>query len=280
MYSQSPLPAAMLCLFAGIPLRLAHCRENPYQLLTDWVHDPEPQQTIRHEVRRQLDLVATIGARTCDERLSFALHPDDLIWAGAQLEARDIDRSRPWILLHPGGTAASRRYPPQQWAQVAAELSRRLSCHLVFSGSTTETELVDSIVGQVRELHPGARLHNFAGQVSLGELAAIMSHASLLIANNTGPAHLAAALGKPIVDLYALTNPQHTPWKTPSRVLFHDVSCRFCYKSVCPQGHHNCLTLVDPMHVVEAALELLHDAATAPAAYVEDSPPLAQSLPA
>src|SRR5918911_1912466 len=68
VYSQNPLPAAMLCHLAGIPRRLAHCRENPYQLLTDWVPDPEPQQFTRHEVRRQLDLVAAVGCRTADER--------------------------------------------------------------------------------------------------------------------------------------------------------------------------------------------------------------------
>ncbi len=57
VYSQSPLPAAMLCYLAGIPRRLAHCRENPYALLSDWLREPEPQQRTRHEVERQLDLV-------------------------------------------------------------------------------------------------------------------------------------------------------------------------------------------------------------------------------
>src|SRR4051794_32870153 len=68
-YSQNPLPSAMLCYFADIPRRLAHCRENPYQLLTDWVPEPEPQTGIRHEVQRQLDLVAMVGGRTADHRL-------------------------------------------------------------------------------------------------------------------------------------------------------------------------------------------------------------------
>ncbi|TCS34679.1 lipopolysaccharide heptosyltransferase II [Paucimonas lemoignei] len=279
-YSQSPLPAAMLCMLAGIPLRLAHCRENPYQLLTDWIPDPEPRQAIRHEVRRQLDLVAAVGAQTGNERLSFALHPDDLIWASAQLEARDIDRSQPWILLHPGSTAQSRRYPAEHWAHAAAELSRRLSCNLVFSGSVGEAALVAGIIEHVRSLRPGARAHNFAGKATLGQLAAIMSQASLLITNNTGPAHLAAALGKPVVDLYALTNPQHTPWKTPNRVLYQDVPCRFCYKSVCPQGHHRCLSDVEPARVVNAALELLRDDPMTLPQDMQDSPPLAQSLPA
>src|SRR5262249_34940178 len=57
-YSQSPLPAALVCFLARIPLRLAHCRENPYQLLTDWCPEQEPAEMLRHEARRQLDLVA------------------------------------------------------------------------------------------------------------------------------------------------------------------------------------------------------------------------------
>jgi ADP-heptose:LPS heptosyltransferase len=91
----------------------------------------------------------------------------------------------------------------------------------------------------------------------LGELGALLSNAPLLISNNSGPVHLAAALGTPVVDLYALTNPQHTPWEVPNRVLNYDVPCKYCYKSVCPEGHHNCLVKVTPEQVVQAAQELL-----------------------
>ena len=110
----------------------------------------------------------------------------------------------------------------------------------------------------VREL-TDAPTECLAGELSLGELAALLSFAPLLIANNTGPVHLAAAVGTPVVDLYALTNPQHTPWEVPSRVLFHDVPCKWCYKSVCPQGHHDCLRLVTPETVVAAANELMQE---------------------
>ncbi len=68
---------------------------------------------------------------------------------------------------------------------------------------------------------------------------------------------MAAALGTPLVDLYALTNPQHTPWQVKSHLLFHDVPCRFCYKSVCPQGHHHCLSKVAPARVADAACSLM-----------------------
>jgi ADP-heptose:LPS heptosyltransferase len=101
------------------------------------------------------------------------------------------------------------------------------------------------------------RSRSLAGQLSLAELGALIEAADLVICNNTGPAHIAAAVGTPVVDLYALTNPQHTPWQVESRVLFHDVPCRNCYKSVCPTGGHECLRGVPPERVAAAARELL-----------------------
>lgn len=250
-YSQSPLPAAMLCYLAGISLRLAHCRENPYQLLTHWVRDQEPHEQVRHEVRRQLDLVATVNCRTDDERLSFRVTAMDLARVRRRLQVLGIDPEHPWLLLHPGASAPSRRYPPQHWMCAAQELAERLACPLVFTGSAHEVTLVD----QIRRGIPGS--HSLAGELDLGKLAALISLAPVLIVNNTGPAHIAAAVGTPLVDLYALTNPQHIPWQVPSRVLFQEVPCGFCYKSICPQGHHDCLTRVMPDRVAAAAIELL-----------------------
>ena len=106
---------------------------------------------------------------------------------------------------------------------------------------------------------------NLAGALELGELAALIGHAKVLVSNNSGPVHIASALGTPVVDLYALTNPQHTPWQTPHVVLHHDVPCRWCYRSVCPEGHHACLTGVTVEQVVDAAMQLLRSDA-APAA--------------
>src|SRR3546814_6970097 len=75
VYSQAPLPAALLAYLAGIPLRLAHCREHPYGLLTDWVPESEPERETRNEVRRQLDLVETVGALPESERLEIGRAP-------------------------------------------------------------------------------------------------------------------------------------------------------------------------------------------------------------
>jgi lipopolysaccharide heptosyltransferase II len=254
VYSQSPLPAAYFCHLAGIPLRLAHCHENPYQLLTHWVADPEPLALVRHEVRRQLDLVSTVGCHTDDERLSFRVPAAARAKVAKLLRA--FDRSRPLVVVHPGASAASRRYPPESFSRAIDLLARQIECEIAFTGDAAEKELVERVRAGL-----SVSSHSFAGRLDLGQLGALLAEADLLVSNNTGPAHLAAALGTPVVDLYALTNPQHTPWEVASRVLFHDVPCRNCYKSVCPAGHHDCLRRVAPERVAAAARDLLQLAA-------------------
>lgn len=255
VYSQNPLPAAFLCYLAGVPLRLAHCRENPYQMLTHWVRDPEPDHLIRHEVQRQLDLVATVGSTSQDEHLSLAIPPGATEYVLNLLEEVGVDSHQPWLVIHPGVSAQSRRYPPENYAKVARHLVLEHGYQVLFTGVGAERELVGCIQ---REM--AAPSVSLVDRLDLGQLAALLSLSPLLIANNTGPVHVAAAVGTAIVDLYALTNPQHTPWAVPNRVLFHDVSCKYCYRSVCPQGHHHCLRLIPPSAVVEAACDLLNPA--------------------
>jgi lipopolysaccharide heptosyltransferase II len=248
VYSQSALPAAYLCYRVGIRRRLAHCHENPYHLLTDWQPDPEPALRVRHEVQRQLDLVAAVGARTSDERLSFAVP------AAARDRARKflLQLHGPAVVVHVGASAASRRYPPEQYARAVDLLIDQTGCEAIFTGDAGEEALVRGV--QEAMSHSS---HSLVARLELAELAALIAEADLLISNNTGPAHIAAAVDTPVVDLYALTNPQHTPWRVKSRVLFHDVPCRNCYKSVCPAGHHDCLKRVPPERVAAAAMELL-----------------------
>ena len=255
VYSQNPLPGAMLCYFAGIPRRLAHCRENPYGLLTDWVCETEPHGGVRHEAERQLHLVAQVSAICADTRMRFDVTAQARRTLTRRLAARGIPSRGPWFVIHPGASAASRRYPPERFGEAAARLARLSSLPILLTGGADERELIRSVISAAG---PAARsrLHDFSGQLNIGELGALIERAAVLIGNNSGPVHLASALGTPVVDLYALTNPQHTPWQTEHRVLFRDVDCRWCYRSVCPKGHHACLLGVPAAEVAAAALEL------------------------
>lgn len=249
-YSQSPLPAAMLCQMAGIPMRVAYCRENPYQLLTHWVKESEPEHQHRHEVQRQLDLVTRLGCHPSSTRLSIRIDEHDRTRAADALRSTGIDPGKPWILLHPGASAPSRRYPARGWRRVAQLLENDIGLPFAFAGATQELPLLREIIGD-------ARWASVAGKLDFGALAALVSLASVLVACNSAPAHLAAATGTPVADLYALTNPQHAPWQVRQRLLFQLVPCRNCYQSVCPQVHHACLDDIRAEQVIDAVTDLL-----------------------
>lgn len=251
--TQSALPAAMFCLLANIPLRLAYSRENPYALLTDWVRDTDVvRDGMRHEVTRQLALVAHVGLRAPNERLRFNFTDDHAPALKRRMSAAGMDPESPYFVVHPGASAPSRRYPAERFGQAARLIAEHSGCHAIFTGSSHELSLVEEARAAM-----GIASVSLAGALTLGELGALVAGARVLVTNNSGPAHIAAALNRPVVDLYALTNPQHTPWKVPSRVLFNDVPCRNCLKSICPEGHHACLLGVSPQRVAQAGLELM-----------------------
>jgi lipopolysaccharide heptosyltransferase II len=263
-YSQSALPAAMLCHLAGIPLRLATCRENPYDLLTDWVQEAERHRATRHEVQRQLDLVAAIGCTTHASHQSFKA-PDD---AGARLDAclerAGINASQSFLVLHPGASAPSRRYPAHHWPELLRLLGS-MGHQLVLSGDAAEAPAIDAMIDAAQAmagppLSSPIKARSLAGRLDLPQLGALLQRARLLVPNNTGPAHIAAAVGTPVVSLYAMTNPQHPPWQVAWRVLFHPVDCRDCLRSTCPQTHHTCLYRLAPGTIAAAVASLLQEA--------------------
>jgi ADP-heptose:LPS heptosyltransferase len=267
VYSQNPLPAAMLAFMADIPLRLAHCHENPYELLTHWVPDPEPQKFFRHEVRRQLDLVATVGAHTEDERLS--LHPDLALEEQVvhKITAQGLDLTQPWLILHPGVSEERRRYSASGYVQAGRSLSQQLGCRILVTGLEREASIVQSVVAGI-----GPAALPLAGVLSLGEFIYLIGMAPMLIANNTGPVHMAAALGTPVVDIYASTNPQHTPWRVDHRVLTFDVPCKGCQRNICTEDHRGERREVHPQDIVQAVLSLWYETQGSTSTFWEDHP--------
>ncbi len=216
--SQNPLPSVMIAYLAGIPLRLAYCRENPYALLTDWVPDAEPYTFIRHQVERDLALVASIGASITDDRLSVALPATAWLQAAAHLQAAGVDTEKPWVILHAPVSERKRAFDTDTWIAAGRLLRDELGVQLVLTGVQQERELVTVIAEGI-----GENAFVLAGMLSLGQFMATVSHAAVVVSVNTSAIHIAAATSRPVVVLYACTNPQHTPWKTPAEVLYFPV---------------------------------------------------------
>jgi lipopolysaccharide heptosyltransferase II len=251
VYSQNPLPAALFLYQAGIPLRLGYSKENPYELLSHWVPDPEPTRLVRHEVERQMALVATIGAVTDNIRLSFAVHETDRQTIVRKLSGLGLG-SIPWFILHPGSRETQRMYPLGSYIEATRMILKTWSGMVLVTGLKAEQSLVNEMVEGL-----GGRAVSLAGQLSLGELGALIELSPVVVTNNTGPAHLAAAVGTPVVDVYANTHSQHTPWQVPANVLFFDVACKLCERGVCPTGYHPKQKTVTPHHIFKAAMNYL-----------------------
>ncbi|MDB4926649.1 glycosyltransferase family 9 protein [Mucilaginibacter sp.] len=218
VYSQNPLPAVMLAYLAGIPNRLAYCRENPYQLLTHWVPDKEPYSEIKHQVQRDLDLVKTIGATTHHHDLYLQVNP--ALWNAAEdkLTALGFDPGKKWLILHAGVSEVKRSYSKANWIKAAKQLINYNGYQVVLTGSASEKQLTDELEWQI-----GAGAFSTGGLFRLEELIALINRATIMVTVNTGTTHIAAAVKTPVVVLYALTNPQHTPWQSSCMVLPYQV---------------------------------------------------------
>lgn len=253
-YHQSSLPAAYLCYLADIPLRLAASIDGPGSLLTTRHKHPE---RMMHEVERGLDLVNAIGFSTSslDLVLKVPIKAREKVYQF--LSVQDVDPFRPLLVIHPGCSMPARTYPYEMYSQVIDLVIERLGATVVVTGTQDEQTLVEQVLDKVQEHNRGAILA-CAGTLPFPEFCALIEAADLMITNNTGPMHISAAVKTPVIALFALTNPpeQWGPWHVPHRQLYHDVSCRICYHRICP-FNHECLRMVTPDLVVDAAKELL-----------------------
>lgn len=272
-FRQSPLPAAYLCYLADIPLRLAASVDAHGSLLTTRHRHPD---RMIHEVERGLDLVGAVGFAT--DEIDLVLRVPEAArwrirkWRGSPAGERTAERSGQWgttagplVVVHPGSSMPARTYAWQQYAEVIELLVKRLDAWVVLTGDASERELIDRLW---RALAPTTqdRVRPWAGVLPFPDFCALIEASDLMVTNNTGPMHIAAAVKTPTIALFALTNPpeQWGPWRVAHELLYQEVPCRLCYSRICPHGHE-CLRLVTAATVADAAAELLGRVAVASA---------------
>lgn len=234
-FHQSALPTALLLRLAGVPVVVAVSEDYPGSLL-DVRHQVEPDL---HEVLRSLSLVATLG---------FGLPDGD----DGRLRLRPLsaapDLRAPYTVVHPGASVPARAWsPPANAALIDALVAR--GRQVVVTGGPDERALTNLVAGPPR---PG--VVDLGGRTDLAGLAAVLAGADAVVVGNTGPAHLAAAVGVPVVSLFAPTVPSSrwAPWGVPTVLLGdQDIACGGCRAKVCPVPGHPCLSRVP----VEAAVE-------------------------
>jgi lipopolysaccharide heptosyltransferase II len=267
VFSQNPQPTAMLAYLAGIPKILAYCRENPYHLINNWVPDKEPYDMVKHQVRRDLYLVATVGAFTQNEKLKIKVDEDLWLTVAGKLQKTELDLNKPWLLMHAGVSELKREYPLEQWADAGKQLIENGN-QLILTGSTAERQLTDELAMQI-----GAGSFSAGGMFTLAEFICLVKHTPLLVSVNTGTMHIAAAVGTPVVVLYAQTNPQHTPWGVPHKVLEFAVPAHLRSKNeviaYVNKTHYNTPA---PMPTAEDIVDAVNELLNSPSSPVQPFP--------
>jgi ADP-heptose:LPS heptosyltransferase len=245
-FHQSPLPLALLLRMAGVPAIAAISVDYPGSLL-DVRHGVEEDL---HEVERGLSLAATLGYRLPgddDGRLRVVRRPV----AGLP------ELQRPYLVVHPGASVPARAWSPERHAALVEALVRG-GRRVVVTGGAGERRLTATVAG--RRLPEGVgRVADLGGRVDLAGLAEVLAGAEVVVVGNTGPAHLAAAVGTPVVSLFAPVVPagRWRPWGV-AHVLLGDqgAACAGSRARVCPVPGHPCLDSV-PVAEVVAAVERL-----------------------
>jgi ADP-heptose:LPS heptosyltransferase len=235
-FHQSPLPTALVLRLAGVPWIAATSADYPGSLL-DLRHRIGDDV---HEVERSLDLAACSG---------FPLPAGDDGRLRVKRAGRPPELPGPYVVVHPGASVPARAWAPERSAGLVGELAAR-GRRVVVTGSPAERALTARVAG-------GEGL-DLGGATDLAGLAEVLAGAEAVVVGNTGPAHLAAAVGTPVVSLFAPTVPpvRWRPWGVRHELLFRDVPCAGCRARACPVAGHPCLGGVAVADVV-AAVERL-----------------------
>jgi heptosyltransferase-1 len=178
----------------------------------------------------------------------------DYVWLPGRTEAAASIRSKwpiankRWIILNPGARWNNKRWPIEYYAALVRRLSaEHQDLNFAVTGASSERELGEAICREALQ-----RCLNLTGETSLSEMIEWIRVAQLMVTNDTGPMHVAAALGKPVVALFGPTDPSRTgPYGQIARVLKHPLHCAPCMKSTCHfQQEMECLRAVTPEAVL------------------------------
>lgn len=251
---------ALVAALARVPARVGYATQGRSALLTQRVAAPE-WRGHRHEVFYYLHLVAELERRLYGTSPVETREPDTALRvtdarlreAQILLIENGLRPGRPLVAVCPGSTnSRAKRWPAERFAAVADMLAERTGAEVVLVGAAEELEITEEVAR-----HMSTRPVVLTGKTDLSQTAAVLKASDLLVTNDTGPAHMAAAVGCPVVVIFGPTNPVTTrPFSTSAEVVRRPPDCAPCMLRDCPIDHR-CMTAVTAEDVFERAAHAL-----------------------
>lgn len=242
--------SAVLARLAGCPARVGFVngREGSPWFYTQRVAVPTPEM---HAVDRYLLVAEALGAeRPAHPQFSFAMPPTDRREVAGVLDRAGVRTGSSWIAMHVSARWPTKRWPAASFAAVADRLHEEGVGPVVLIGGPDDRADAQAVTTLMRTASVG----DVTGMTPLGLLPALLQSASVLLTNDSGPMHVAAAVGTPVVALFGPTSPLRTgPYGKTHRVLARQLPCSPCFSRRCRNPvERECLTGIAPAEVVEA----------------------------
>lgn len=230
---QNAFDAALITFLARIPERIGYNRDGRGLLLTMPVPFNNDDRKVHH-IDYYLNLIRYVtGNRDMDD-----LHPYIYLRIDERMGMRERIKGirRPILGINPGATYGStKRWLPERFAEVAGWFVRDTGGSVIITGSVRERGIVDEVIKNIDpEIRSSGHVNNLAGSTSLRELIVLISECDIFLSNDSGPMHIAYAVGTPLVALFGSTDPDLTgPRGKGSIVMRTDVGCNPCFKRNC-----------------------------------------------
>ncbi len=237
---------------SGRRVGFANAREGSPYCYTQWVAVPTGSM---HAVDRYLLVAEALGAaRPTQPRFDFIDRAEDRQAVEALLAAVGLATGAAWIAMNVSARWETKRWPPQHFAEAADRLADAQGLPIVFMGGPAERPETRAVMARMR-----TKAVDLTGQTPVGLLPSLLRRAAVLVTNDSGPMHIAAAVGTPVVAMFGPTDPVKTgPYGPGHVVLSNPVECRPCFRRECSRAVTlECLTGVTSEHVVRAVQQQL-----------------------
>lgn len=250
-----PLTRVHIILWlAGIKKRVGFNRKAGFLLTSRIPH--KKQLGAKHEIEYNFDVLRAAGIEPGKKGLFVPVRPDDKLRVGRLLAENGIGSKDDYVVIHPAASCPSKRWPAERFAKAADGIIEKFHKKIVIVAGANDGQF-----GQAAREAMDNEALDLSGDLSVGELAALLAGAKLLVSNDSGPVHIAAALGVPVVAIFGRSQPglsfrRWGPVGENNVILHKDVGCLKCLAHECKSGF-KCLTAIEAGEVVTAAGKLL-----------------------
>ena len=256
---QNAFESAALVRMAQIPTRIGYDRDGRGLLLTHPIPVPKPGETPKHQRFYYLELLKR--AKVIDQydlESPIRLYGAEKAAEAGRDSLRRVGLAGPVVGVSPGAAyGGAKRWLSERFAEAAVQVARERQAAVAVFGSGPEADICRDVYERVREA--GCTCFNFAGRTELARFIEMAAACEVYLTNDSGPMHIASALGVPTVAIFGATDHVATgPTGDRSRVVREPVKCSPCLLRECPIDHR-CMTRVSAVRVAEAALALVGD---------------------